>query len=85
MKKKTSINPDCKHCGGDGYLQDADAHKISVYPCEACYPECYKTKNKIVYNKEYRTSMQKAADAEDPNWDNIDWSDFGPNKEEWEE
>ena len=42
-------------------------------------------KKKTIYDKEYRTSMQKAADAEDPNLFNIDWSDFGPNKEEWEE
>lgn len=55
MKKETSMNPDCKHCGGDGYLQDADAHKISVYPCEACYPECWATKEvKLISESKFK-------------------------------
>ena len=40
-KQGIAANPDCTYCGGDGYLQDTDSHKIDVQPCEACHPECY--------------------------------------------
>ena len=35
-------DPDCKHCGGDGYFQDTDSHKIDIQPCEACHPKLFK-------------------------------------------
>ena len=33
-----NANKKCKYCGGDGYIQDIDTHKISVQLCEACNP-----------------------------------------------
>ena len=38
-------NPDCEHCGGEGYFLDTDCihytGDIDVSLCDACHPECF--------------------------------------------